>query len=135
MSIIIDIKVDDNGIPFKLRRLAAEMQAGFYFAFVKIADRLKGEQVLMTPVDTGKLARSIEEKAHAWGVNGIASAHSPTGYDYARINHDGGIGTGFYGPHMIPGRQYMTIPLYASIPYVLSELDVEVSKKIALCGL
>jgi len=135
MSIIIQVKVDDNGIPFKLRRLASEMQKGFYFAFVRIADKLKNEQIAMTPVDTGKLARSIEEKAHAWGVNGIASAHSPTGYDYARINHDGGIGTGWYGPHTIPARKYMTIPLYASVPYVLSELDRDVKKIIALCGL
>lgn len=135
MSIHIDIKVEKNGIPKKLRRLASEMQNGFYSAFAKIAARLELEQKIMSPVDTGKLRASIEEKARAFGVDGIATAHSPTGYDYARINHDGGIGTGYYGPHAIPGRQYMTIPLQKSVPYVIKELDIEVKAIIARCGL
>ena len=135
MSIEIEVTVDKKDVVYKLNLFATEMQKGFYFAFVRIADRLKGEQISMTPVDTGKLKRSIEEKAHAWGVNGIASARSPAGYDYAKINHDGGIGTGFYAPHAIPARKYMSIPLFASVPYVLEALDQEVTKKIAICGL
>ena len=112
------------------------MQTGFIPAWIQIGTRLLVEEMDMSPVRTGLLRGTITMEPRAWGVDSLASAVDPrNGYNYARIQHDGGFASGKYGPHVIRGKFYMTIPVMRSPRYALPILDRRVKEIIALCGL
>lgn len=135
--ITITVDVDKGSLPQRLRKFASYIEAGLVPAWSEIASQLDRAIKAMVPVDTGVLYSSIRTTYGPMKVYSLASAiDGQTGYNYARIQHDGGFASGKYGPHNIEGVQYMYIPLHYVGNYVAPEiLNREIARIIALCGL
>lgn len=138
--LVIQVKVKGaKKLAAKFRLFQTYMKAGLLPAWTKIAASLYSKIVAMTPKESTKLVRSAVPRVMPWRVQSIASAINPKdGYNYARIQHDGG--TAFWmgnkrAPVHIEGKQYMTIPLWATAPEVPKILEKEIAKIIAICGL
>lgn len=133
----IKVTVDKADLIAKLEMFSAEMKVGLYPAWARIAGKLHRLEIGMAPVDTGRLKRNIQTQAYVMGVRSKSDAYDPrNGYNYARIQHDGGYASGWAGPHWITAKQYMVIPLYTVAPSMANrELSEEITKIIARCGL
>lgn len=135
-GITIQINVDKGTLIKRLSMFKREIKVGLYPAWARIAIRMKREMISLAPVDTGLLVKNIESLPRVMGVHGISRAIDPkNGYNYAGIQHWGGYASGMYGPHMITAKLYMVIPLANSVRYIEEELDSEIAKIIARCGL
>lgn len=131
-----------NKLASKFAMFKGYMEAGLLDAFTEIASSLHKKIVAMTPKESTKLVRSTVPKVMPWRVQSIASAIDPeTGYNYARIQHDGGMGASVrYGRKNkkyfhIEGKHYMTTPLWQTAPEVPIIIQKEIAKIIAICGL
>src|SRR5690606_24138476 len=127
-EILLVIKVNVKGANKLARKFAmfkAYMDAGLIDAWAEIAESLHSKIVAGTSKDSTQLVRSTVPKVMPWRVQSIASAiDSETGYNYAKIQHDGGKGASvLYGYNRkkyfhIEGKHYMTIPLWETAPEV-----------------
>ena len=132
----IVIKVDKADLIAKLELFSQQMKVGLLPAWQRIADRMYLDQIVMAPLRTGVLISNIETNAYVMGVKSKSDAIDPrNGYNYARIQHDGGFASGWAGEHYIRGKFYMTIPLGRTESYNDTELSQEIKKIIARCGL
>jgi hypothetical protein len=136
----IVIKVDKADLIAKLELFSQQMKVGLLPAWQRIADRMYLDQIVMAPLRTGVLISNIETNAYVMGVKSKSDAIDPrNGYNYARIQHDGGYipagQGGWAGEHYIRGKFYMTIPLGRTESYNDTELSQEIKKIIARCGL
>lgn len=130
----VRIKVDKADLISRLEKFSAEMKVGLLPAWQRIGRRLHQAEISMAPVDTGNLRNSITTTAYVMGVKSKSDAIDPrNGYNYARIQHDGGYAEGWAGPHIIAGKFYMDIPLLRTDAG--DELEYEIDKIIARCGL
>ncbi len=135
-GIVIKIDVDKEVVVRKFKMFQKLMPYGLLPAWVQIANRLEREEMALTPIRTGRLRSTIQTNARVLGVDSYASAVDPrNGYNYARIQHDGGYASGYYGPHIIRGKYYMTIPLFRSPSYAVPMLEDQMARIIAMCGL
>ncbi len=138
MGIHVRVTVDKADLISRLERFSDEMKVGLYPAWERIKDRLHQLEMSMAPVDTGRLRANIESTAYVMGVRSNSAAIDPrNGYNYARIQHDGGIGTGWdRDGHIITAKKYMVTPLHMVAPsYANVQLSIEIDKIIARCGL
>ena len=133
----IRVTVDKADLIERLEMFKSEMKVGLTPVWQKAARILHEMEMSVAPVDTGLLRQSIETEAYSMGVKSTSSAIDPrNGFNYARIQHDGGYASGWAGPHTIVGKFYMTGPLNAVAPgMVVPMLDREIAAIIRRCGL
>jgi hypothetical protein len=141
--LVIEVKVKGaDKLAAKFALFKAYIDAGLLDAWTEIASSLHKKIVAATPKESTQLVRSTVPRVMPWRVQSIASAiDEKTGFNYARIQHDGGIGASVrYGRDRkkyfhIDGKHYMTNPLWATAPEVPPILEKEIAKIIAICGL
>lgn len=129
LEVHVNIK-GQKALAAKFAMFRGMIQAGMPDAWQRIGRVLEAKIKIMTPVKTGQLVRSTKPRVSPMRVKSIASAIQPKdGYNYARIQHDGGK------QGKIIGKQYMTIPLRQTTPTAVQIIDEEIDRIIALCGL
>lgn len=133
----VRVKVKDYGLPKRLRTFANLLtNGGLLPAWKSIDIILKAANIAMAPILTGRLINNIESSIHAMGIDSESNAINPRdGYNYAGIQHYGGMASGWAGPHYINPKFYMTIPLAESPSYAVPILNARVGKLLAMCGL
>lgn len=136
MAIKIKIDVDKAELLAKFEKFKNEMWFGLFPAFLRIGMRLHSMEVSMAPVDTGRLKANIRTQPDRMSVTSRSNAIDPrNGYNYAAIQHYGGMASGWAGPHYITGKFYMTTPLQRVTPYAVDTIDDTMASIIARCGL
>lgn len=136
MAIKIKIDVDKAELLAKFEKFKNEMWFGLFPAFMRIGLKLHNLEVSMAPVDTGRLAANIRTQPDRMSVTSRSNAIDPkNGYNYAWIQHWGGLAKGWPGLHYIRPRYYMIRPLYKVEPYAVDTIDDEIASIIARCGL
>lgn len=143
MALVIKVEIDGaRELDKKFAMFQALLKAGLLDAWQEVANSLHAKIKARVPKQSMALMMSTTPKVMPWHVQSIASAiDERTGFNYAKIQHDGGMGAWErFGPRSrktfhISGKNYMVGPLYATAPEVPGILDREIAKIIAQCGL
>jgi hypothetical protein len=107
-------------------------------AFARIGAVVKSDALVLVPVLSGRLKSTIRagrSKSRATVRAGRAGLDRETGYNYAAIQHYGGMASGKYGPHYIQPKPFLVIAAQQNAGYARNTLDNELGDLIDRLGL